>query len=148
MPPVPPALPSDLLERRPDVASAERQLSAANARIGVARAGPLRGIEPLFAAAIGVLCRYALKRYLAFRHRFRNLYLFDLDPARFRIPQQASDLVDRLDRESERSHVVSDCVDVIAEIPEFLQPRMQDLHENCLRNRRSFVYISRMSSTP
>ena len=53
LPQIPIGIPSDILERRPDVASAERKMAAANAQIGVAKAAYFPSLT--LSASIGYL---------------------------------------------------------------------------------------------
>jgi NodT family efflux transporter outer membrane factor (OMF) lipoprotein len=70
LPAIPVALPTELLERRPDIASAERMVAAANAQIGVAKAAYYPALS--FSASAG-LESSSLKNLFTWPSRFWSL---------------------------------------------------------------------------
>jgi multidrug efflux system outer membrane protein len=81
---LPPGLPSALLERRPDIAAAERAMAAANARIGVAKAAffpslTLTGSAGYESGSMGDLFKWSSRSFLLgpLAGTMLNLPIFD-----------------------------------------------------------------------
>ena len=68
------------------------------------------------------------------------------DPRRDDAGDGRADVDDLFDREAEIGHRRGDAVDVVAERSELVEPRVDDLHQNCSRKRTSLLYISRTSA--
>lgn len=69
-PPIPVSLPSELLERRPDIAAAERRMAEANAQIGVAQAAYFPTVR---LSASGGLESSSIANWLAWPSRFWSM---------------------------------------------------------------------------
>jgi NodT family efflux transporter outer membrane factor (OMF) lipoprotein len=69
-PPIPAAVPSELLERRPDIAASERRVASANAQVGVAKAA---FFPTLLLAATGGFEAASIARWFNWPSRFWSL---------------------------------------------------------------------------
>jgi NodT family efflux transporter outer membrane factor (OMF) lipoprotein len=95
-PPIPVAVPSQLLERRPDIAATERQVAAANANVGIAETAyyptlTLSATPGLLATNLANLVTYASRYWSAGPSLSQTLFDFGRRGATLEISQAAYD---------------------------------------------------------
>lgn len=116
LPALPLALPSALLERRPDIAAAERRVAAANARVGVAQAA---FFPSLTLTASGGYQNDSLVKLMAWPHRFWSLG-----------PAIALDLFDGGVRAAAKEEAVADYDGTVAAYRQSVLTAFQEVEDN------------------
>ncbi|MBS0371838.1 MAG: efflux transporter outer membrane subunit [Proteobacteria bacterium] len=116
LPAVPGVLPSALLERRPDIAAAERRVAAANAQIGVAQAA---FFPTLTLGASGGMQSSALERVFSLPNHFWSLG-----------PNLALTLFDAGARDAKKAQAVAAWDETVANYRLTVQTAFQEVEDN------------------